>query len=198
MHKCTEKEFLRDVDNHRMTVLVNNGVYRHIRFQKPGTNVCMFDIITWPGHLCYTGDMGSFLFQRTEDMLMFFRDEKADSKELYINLSYWAEKCIAGDNGKGLKEYSPDAFVQAVEDYLADNEASDDIREAVRKEFLLLKDDGEETVRRAVSDYECKDGDEIFTFDDFCDYDLTEYTYHFVWCCYALAWGVKVYDRNKN
>lgn len=195
-NKCTKNKFLCDVDSHNMTILLNDGIYRHIRFQNPGTNVYMFDIITWPDHLCYTGDMGSFLFKRTEDMFMFFRNEKTNDEGLYINLSYWAEKCLAGDNVNGIKEYSPDTFVQAIEDYLTNDETTDTIRKNARNELLPLKDEGEETVRQAVSNYECKDGNEVFTFDDFFEYDLTDYTYHFVWCCYAIAWGVKMYDRS--
>ena len=28
----TEETFLKDVEKHRMTVLLDNGVYRHLRF----------------------------------------------------------------------------------------------------------------------------------------------------------------------
>ena len=27
-----------------------------------------FDIVTWPGYLCYSGDMGCFVFTRLPDM----------------------------------------------------------------------------------------------------------------------------------
>lgn len=32
-----EREFLKDIADHRMTVLRDDGLYRHIRFQEPGT-----------------------------------------------------------------------------------------------------------------------------------------------------------------
>lgn len=60
--------FLRDIQEHELTVIRDDGVYRHLRFQKPGTSVMYFDLITWPGHLCFTGDMGSYLFSRVRDM----------------------------------------------------------------------------------------------------------------------------------
>ena len=199
MDKCTEREFLRSVAKHQMTVLANDGVYRHIRFQKPGTNVCSFEIITWHGHLCYTGDMGTFVFKRLEDMFIFSRDEKADVREgLYINPDYWAGKCIAGDSVHGIKEYDPDAFVQAVNDYLDDSEASDALRNAVKDEVLTVKNEGEEAARRVAFDFTYTDGGETFDFDDFQEYDLTDYTFHYMWCCYALAWGVKMYDKEEK
>ena len=35
--RVTEQSFLKDVREHRMTVLHDSGLYRHLRFQKPGT-----------------------------------------------------------------------------------------------------------------------------------------------------------------
>lgn len=39
-----------DVAEHKMTVLRDEGLYRHLRFQKPGTSCYYFDLVTWPGH----------------------------------------------------------------------------------------------------------------------------------------------------
>ncbi len=25
-----------------------------------------------------------------------------------------------------------------------------------------------------------------------------EYTYEYLWCCYAIAWGINVYDETKQ
>ena len=47
-----------------MIVLRDDGVYRHIRFKKPGTGCMHFDLVTWPGYLCYSGDMGCYVFCR--------------------------------------------------------------------------------------------------------------------------------------
>lgn len=199
MDKCTEQEFMKSVAKHRMTVLANDGVYRHIRFQKPGTNVCSFEIITWPGHLCYTGDMGTFVFKRLEDMLEFFRDEKADVREkLYIDPDYWSEKCIAVCGTYGIEEYDAGRFVEAVNDYLNDNDASDALRKAVNDEILVMKDEGEDAAMRAVGDFTYKDENGEFEFTDFHEYKITNYTYRFVWCCYALAWAIKMYDQEEK
>lgn len=65
--------FTRDIAKHEIEVIRDDGVDRHLRFRRPGTMSMHFDILTWPGYLCYTGDMGSYVFRRTEDMLEFFR-----------------------------------------------------------------------------------------------------------------------------
>ena len=56
--------FLPDVAEHKLTVLHDEGLYRHLRFQKPGTGFYWFDLITWPGNLAFKGDMGGFMFAR--------------------------------------------------------------------------------------------------------------------------------------
>lgn len=71
--KCTKEHFLKCVSEHNIEILRNNGVNRHIRFKKIGTTDAMFDIVTWPNHLCITGDYGSYLFSRIHDMFEFFR-----------------------------------------------------------------------------------------------------------------------------
>lgn len=36
-----------------------------------------------------------------------------------------------------------------------------------------------------------------FDFTDFFEVSSQVYTFHFLWCCYAIAWGVKTYDESK-
>ena len=96
-YQLTEETFLKDVDQHVMEVIHEDGVFRHLRFKQPGT-VCMhFDLITWPGRLCYTGDMGTFVFSRIHDMLEFFRPDAYAIAAPFkrIDRNYWAEKVDA-------------------------------------------------------------------------------------------------------
>lgn len=87
--KLTREQFLEDVKDHRLTIIKDDGLYRHLRFKQPGTSNMFFDIVTWPGYLAYTGDMGSFVFTRIEDMLGFFRSKRG---ELGINTGYWGRR----------------------------------------------------------------------------------------------------------
>lgn len=199
--KCTEQSFLRDVADHQMIVLRDDGVYRHVRFKQPGTNCMYFDLVTWPGWLCYSGDMGTYVFRRLEDMFEFFRTDQTertylakDGRTLHINLGYWAEKVEAEERHEGLKAYSADKFRRVIKEWLDEAEASDEVRAAVEDEILSYADDHEYAAREAVNDFD-RHG---FTFHDFWEVDLQEYTYRFIWCCYAIAWGIQQYDKTKS
>jgi len=202
MSECNETIFLRDVAEHVMEVLRDDGVNRHIRFRKPGTMCMHFDLITWPGYLCYTGDMGTYVFRRLADMFAFFRTDReyhcAKGRQLAINPGYWGEKLEAVSRyGEGYREFSMDLFEQAVrrdlESFTEDwpEEQKAELVQAVEDDVLNACDQHEaiEAVRRF--DHEgagC-------LFDDFWEHRLEDYTFHFKWCCYALAWGVARYDE---
>ena len=186
----TESSFLNDVANHEMTVLRDDGLYRHIRFRKPNMINMGFDLTTWPGYLCYSGDMGCYVFSRIPDMLKFFRSDRP-SAGLEINPGYWGEKVQAVDRCSPLKEYSPEKFRAAILRWLDDADASQAVREAVEHEVLSRADDGPHEAMRAALDFE-HDG---FEFQDFWEVSVKEVSYRFLWCCYAVAWGVKQYDK---
>jgi hypothetical protein len=187
---CTESTFLKDVSDHQMTVVHDDGLYRHLRFQKPGTVIYYFGIVTWPGHLCYYGDMGCFVFSRLQDMFEFFRDPDG----LRINPGYWAEKCEAPDRNGGILEYDPDKARKVIKEWMDESDQmTDSIREAIEEDVLRSVDSGEQYLREAVDQFE-HDG---FRFHDFWETNLRDYTYRFIWCCYALAWGIEQYDSAK-
>ena len=185
----TEESFLRDVREHRMTVLHDSGVYRHVRFAKPGTSTMQFDIVTWPGYLSVSGDMGTYVFSRLRDMFEFFRGSTVGPIE--VNLRYWAEKWQAVDRDSGIREYSPERFRERIERWLEDAEASEECRAAVQSEVLCHADEGESAARKAADDFAYADG---FAFTDFWEADCSEWTARYVWCCYALSWAVRQYD----
>lgn len=98
------EQFKRDVQEHALTILRDDGLYRHLRFKRPGTMTCYFDLVTWPGHLAYVGDMGDYVFTRVEDMLTFFRGHTPsppDIPEWRSVHDAWAPKspCRTPDEG---------------------------------------------------------------------------------------------------
>src|ERR1022692_1751902 len=155
--KVTRETFSKDVAEHEMKTIRDDGLYRHLVFAKPGSYCMHFEVVTFPGYLCYVGDMGSFVFSRIEDMFEFFRGKS-------INPDYWSEKLLATDRGDGHTEWSADKFRSVIEYYLTERgePASQDIREAVEEEILSLLDDGEHEAYRAAHEFN-HDG---FTFDD--------------------------------
>lgn len=216
--RCTEQRFLDDVAQHRMTILRDDGMNRHVRFKKTESSDMFFDLITWPGCLCYTGDMGTYVFRRLEDMFEFFRTDREYNRnrgrELGINLSYWAEKLEAVDrsgSGGSYQEFSEDRFTRAVIGDLiqwirsnAYRTTKDERRElwtAVMQEVIGADgDSGGYRKQAAAHDFNHRINHDVgdFCFQDFWDHDVTEYTYRFVWCCYAMAWGIQQYDNAKS
>ncbi|MBY0557588.1 MAG: hypothetical protein K2P77_10325 [Burkholderiaceae bacterium] len=219
MNDCTEERFLNDVAAHEMSVIRDEGVHRHIRFKEPGTSNMYFDLITWPGHLCYTGDMGTYVFQRTEDMFEFFRTDRRyqrkDGRRLKINLGYWTEKLIAvngGRDGGKAKEFCEERFRRVINGYrvdwvrsakehdLLDAEGRRELWEAVESDvFGALEDGGVDRAIWAAYEFQHTDRSSRGTrdswhFEDFFEHDFTVYTFHMVWCCYALAWAIEKYD----
>jgi hypothetical protein len=205
----TEESFLKDVANHSMTVLLDQGVYRHLSFSNNGSFNQKFDIVTWPGFLAYSGDMGCFVFSRLNDMFGFFRNDK-DKKELQINPSYWGEKLQSVDRDgyhPGYKEYSPEKFKERVdeqvEEWIEENELNetqkDALRESIKEDVLYYADDGEYEALEVLRDFCLEmDGDFCFEFSDTWEWDLKDYTYRYIWCLYALVWSIEKYDALKG
>lgn len=84
----TEERFLRDVAKHEMTIVMDNGIHRNVVFKNPDGSNMWFGLQTWPNNLCFYGDMGTFVFNRMDDMFAFFR-KGVDGDPIYINTRYW-------------------------------------------------------------------------------------------------------------
>lgn len=204
----TEQLFLKEVANHQMAILRDDGVNRHVRFRQPNTNAFMFEIITWPGYLCFCGDMGTYVFSRIDDMFQFFRMDPermplTGGNTLPINPSYWGEKLVAESTfGHGYKTFSADKFREAVkhafDSYVEGKEevtpeADADLWQEI--ESLVLADvDNEYAAMYCLSEF--RSGE--FEFTDYSEYNLKDYTWHFIWCCYALVWAIKQYDEARQ
>jgi hypothetical protein len=141
-----KKQFEKDTANHKMEILKDDGLYRHLRFTNNGSQVYRFDIHTWPGYLCVCGDMGTFVFSRVPDMFDFFKmDDNDFNKKHVINPHYWAEKLQATSTSRsmdsnGYEEFSSDVFAEHIkteydkfcEEYLDDG--SEGVTEAYAEE----------------------------------------------------------------
>lgn len=72
------ERFLKDVSEHELTVLHEDGLYRHLRFARPNSGQYHFSIVTWPGYLAYTGDMR----RRLRDIVCFLEVQNEDHKRM--------------------------------------------------------------------------------------------------------------------
>jgi hypothetical protein len=207
-YSCTEERFLKDIAEHQMTIIHDDGVNRHLRFKKPTSSPYWFDVLTWNGVLCINGDMGTFVFSRITDMFAFFRMDATDWNHnkaggLSINPSYWAEKLLAMPKG-GYDEFSTDRFEEVVkEDYdrwcESNEDQSDkfeDLWEAIQSDVLAYTHDGQTLAMTKAMEF--RHTDTGFQFVDFWDHSFTEYRFHYIWVCYAVAWAVRTYDTVKT
>lgn len=200
--------FQQNVSEHVMEVVRNDGIHRHLRFKKPGTGCMYFDIVTWPGILVITGDMGTSVFTRLEDMFVFFRAGHGERPEgesnLFINPGYWAEKCIANDGPKD--EFSKERwacvikgrFDQYFEGYGELSPAEDlekaELWERVQSEVIDTAEN-EHSAFDASSRFEPDSVSfKSLRFEEMWDYTLTEYRWHFIWRLYAIAFAIQQFD----
>ncbi|MFI6496841.1 hypothetical protein [Nonomuraea typhae] len=146
------ERFKRETANHVMTVLHDDGLYRHVRFMQSKTSAYWFDLITIPGTLFFQGDGDSYTFRRIEDMFAFFRD----GSKCGINPHYWSEK-LTSDRDCVMK-YDQDLFEKQVKEHVAeailDRTAPRGISRAIKEMF----EDGDITweggARRALEEFE--------------------------------------------
>lgn len=162
-----------DLKDHVVTALRNDGLYRHYRCAKPKDSSMSFEVITWPGALCYTGDMGDYLFQRTNDMIAFMRGS-------CMSYCYVAEKCVAYGR-EGIKEFSAIEMERELAQVVAEAD-SDEIEDAIEKadEIRSAAEDGEYYAIEAMRDSDLWDCADMPSCED--------YTFHFLWCLHAMKW----------
>lgn len=206
MRPLTEEQFLKDVATHEMTVLRDDGIYRHLRFRNPACSWNQwFEIVTWPWRLVYTGDMGTFAFTRLEDMFQFFRTAPRGEVGLHINPGYWGEKLVAVDRDgressetrfsfERFKEHVEQDVTQWIEEGGLDNSGQKELREALEEMFSEFEEDDERGAHEAVSRFSCEIGAHRFGFEDTWEWNCREASLRFLWCCYAIAWAIARYD----
>lgn len=197
--RCTEEKFLKDVASHKMHTFLNDGIYRHVRFAQQGHYNMSFQFVTWPGYFAYSGDMGCYVFSRVPDMFEFFREPaiRENMEPLRINIDYWSEKVVAADR-LGVKAYNPETFRHFINDRLTQHiaeanyspEMDFDVRQAVKNDVLSQADNGEFDAMQAAMAFNF----EGLLFSEIPLDGFREFTYHFTWCCYALAWGIRKFD----
>ena len=208
MNQPTKERFLKDIKDHQIEIIKDDGVYRHIKCQSPDTWNMGFYIITFPGGLLYTGDVGTYEFERIEDMFRFFRsgiDEKTG--DINISSAYWAEKCLSESIfGNGIKEFDPELFKERIKEYFEqyyednDSKEKETVWEEIKSQILDFSEDSEWSLVAALNNFSLYHGiDTEFAFYDFWDgFSGMSKTFHFIWCLYAIVWTIQKYDEIKS
>lgn len=190
-HPEALRRFNIDVDEHEMTVLLDQGLYRHLRFKKPGTGMYYFDIITTPGQLTIRSDMGTYVYAREQDMFPWFNGS-------YVNAGYWGEKLQAIDTHCGYRKHDEDAYRRWVIQHFWDRR--EQYEPAVAAEIWadirdsLFDDYGDQTTKVACMETLDRFRSHGFIYRDTWDNDWTEYSYQYLWCCHAILAGIRHYN----
>jgi hypothetical protein len=201
MSDTIAERFARDTVNHTMTVLHDDGLYRHLRFQrevwrpplvKPLKSGCgWFDLITVQGSLIFKGDGESFVFSRDPDMFKFFRTSAWQGKP---NVQYWAQK-VTSDQ-KCLKKFDADLFVKTMKGHYLELVRDGNVPPGTSKALLSRAEDYdlsyEVNARAFLDDFEY----EGFRFEDTWEWDFRDYDWWFLWACQAIVWGIAQYDES--
>lgn len=205
MKQPTLEQFLKDVATHQLTVNLDQGAYRDLSVMRPNTVSMHYNITTRPGYLIITGDMGSFVFTRINDMFGFFRDQDGYD----INPGYWEEKLEAADARGGAKSFSAqsvkETLLQHLEDHLegldcghspTDDFHAEESKNAIQNLIGLAESD-EHGFYGALRDWDSEYNGGI-DMDCWWEWDFKDHTYHYIWCCYAIVHAIKLYDAHKS
>lgn len=205
MRQPDREEFLKSVKDHQIEILKDDGIYRHIKCQKPETWDRGFEIITFPGGLLYTGDMGTYEFERVEDMFFFFRSGINKTGEISINSGYWEEKCKSESIfGGGIKKFDSDLFKENVKEYFetyyedVESEEKEKVREEIQEQIFNYTEDSEWSLVSALNRFTTYSIETKFDFTDFWESSVNSKTYYFIWCLWAIVWTVQKYDEVKK
>lgn len=201
-HTNVGEHFKHNVANHEMEILLDDGLHRHLLFKKPDTTDQHFRIVTWPGYLTICGDMGTFTFYRNANMFHFFLGSGGG-----ISPSYWEEKLQAGAGSEGARaiaqEWDSDAFKENIKDCweewlraetLPDSDKTDEVKEYLRDHLLSCSDEFEAVA--AVREFDCEEAPNML--DDLWEVSDSRHRYHYLWCCYAIVWGIQQYNAFKE
>lgn len=106
--------FEKDIADHELEIIVDSGVNRIFEFRnKNGSSNQFFIVMQAKGRICFTGDMGDFVFtNHNVDMLAWFHGN--------MSLSYIAEKCRTGGTKKYCEDTARDSIKNEIGHFCAD------------------------------------------------------------------------------
>lgn len=163
--------FKANTADHQLEIIRDEAPYRHLRCRKPGTGIWGWDIITWPGYLAITGDIGTFTFCRETDMIRDFFSGP-------VNVGYWLEKCKSWDRSS-----SPagDLSMDSIREHLAS-------RGVLDKADMIAIEDAVNTNDSTGLLHEL-----MRAYPDAWDWDVREPDSQAVRCLYAISWTRNAY-----
>lgn len=204
--------FQSDTKLHEMTCIKSDGVHRHYHFSNPKHSNYWFDIVTVPGYLFMTGDMGTWAFSRINDMIQFFNHDR-------IDYGYWAEKLQMGSCRSEVTAVYKEVYLSStlkyyrklLEEWLAaaqDDDDDKDILYAIKRSYRefaerigqlksLVSDYSganisESVFYRAVAEAGMEDDSDVGHSSPWDWENLSPHfkpTHHYAWACEAIRYA---------
>jgi hypothetical protein len=188
------RRFARETRGHEMTVLHDDGLYRHLVFANPAGGFYRFDLITWPHNLFVRGDGFSFGFSiyPTKDIFDVFRGSSSGG----INPGYWQEKVTAGK----VQDWSEDLFrTWVIGEAAKGGSRHPGLVEAVGKQILHSDEHSLEyrgTAEYAVASF--RHGDYRLHFPNDWEKDFEDFSWEYLFACHAILFGIRQYDAARQ
>ena len=186
------------IGSHKMTVLLDSGVNRHLRFSDDGgkkTNH-WFDLITFDEGLLINSGFGSYSFSKryVADMFEFFRWRESDSDYVLEKVASKSHDIMAF-----CEDFAKQYIIDGFECWLDVGDFCDDEKKKMYDEFLdALNEDKFESAQDAIREYQdfTFRGNLIrIDFDDFYPYKPSA---RYIDCVEAIKWGIGEYDKSKS
>jgi len=198
-------QFLTEMAKHKMVVKQDEGLYKHLVFAEPGNFELAFEIVSFPHHVMITGDMGCYCFSREPDMFKWFiKDGVKSIASPEIEVNRWRNKLVSIDSSMGVVRKSTALAIKMIEEnrafYLKEYpEHADEINEKFDN-LLGYEESGIDILIYEMCYLSLCLGheDEHSPFSDLEIEVLETYTPQFVWCCYALNYGIGEYFQSKQ
>lgn len=197
------EQFLEHVKDHVLTINVDQGLYRDLTVKIPDSVNRHYHITTRPGYLTISGDMGCYVFKRIPDMFEFFWND-----QLVIKPGYWHEKLQAQSiYGDGATAFCFKTVRQRLHEELneflegLDMEDEDDQENAKMAKSAVYNfmrtEESEHEYVSAINNWDSimAGGMELC---DFWECQPEDYTYHYIWCCYAVVYAIQLYNAQKK
>ena len=169
------KDAFRD---HQITIELNHGVYRHFLCGRLSTGIYAFNITTIPGRLIVTGDIGTLIVERLNDMFEW-------APNAVGSINYFAEKV---PSELATKEYDQDMAFE----FLAELQVLEGTESKLALQAAELEDYVDDQARFEIALYESG-------IIDGCDFPcLANWKPSFLWCREAVKWFFDNYQWDQE